>query len=249
MEKKGQFVLHYQPQIEMGSGRVIGVEALVRWQHPVRGIISPSDFISVAEETKLIIPLGKWILEAACDQLKRWHEEGLTDLHVSVNLSAIQFQDEQLPQLVRQALAHAGLDARYLHLEITESMAMQNPEENIVMMNTLANIGVKLAIDDFGTGYSSLAYLKIFPVDILKIDRSFVKDLETEEDDAAICEITLLLAQKLGMLVVAEGVETVPQSQFLSSRDCQWVQGYLFSKPLSADMIEEYIREFRPVLA
>lgn len=124
---------------------------------------------------------------------------------------------------------------------------MQNPEENIVMMKTLSNIGVKLAIDDFGTGYSSLAYLKIFPVDIIKIDRSFVKDLETDENDAAICEITLLLAQKLGVLVVAEGVETAPQSQFLSSHDCEWVQGNLYSKPLSADLVEEYIREFRPV--
>ncbi|QAU35612.1 EAL domain-containing protein [Janthinobacterium sp. 17J80-10] len=247
--KNGQFVLHYQPQVELSSGKVTGVEALVRWQHPVRGLISPCDFISIAEETKLIIPLGKWILEAACHQLKHWHEEGLSDLHVSVNLSAIQFQDKKLPQMVRQALASSNLDARYLHLEITESMAMQNPDENIVMMKTLANIGVKLAIDDFGTGYSSLAYLKIFPVDIIKIDRSFVKDLETDEDDAAICEITLLLAQKLGVLVVAEGVETALQSQFLSRHDCQWVQGNLYSKPLSAGLVEEYVREFVPVHA
>jgi diguanylate cyclase (GGDEF)-like protein/PAS domain S-box-containing protein len=245
--KNGQFVLYYQPQIELDSGRVVGVEALVRWQHPVRGMISPCHFIPLAEETKLIIPLGKWILEAACDQLRRWHEEGLADLHMAVNLSAIQFQDKKLPELVRQALAHSGLDARHLHLEITESMAMHNPEENILMMNTLADIGVKLAIDDFGTGYSSLTYLKIFPVDIIKIDRSFVKDIETDENDAAICEITMLLAQKLGMRVVAEGVETAAQRQFLLTLGCQWVQGSFFSKPLPADLIQEYIREFRPV--
>jgi diguanylate cyclase (GGDEF)-like protein/PAS domain S-box-containing protein len=245
--KNGEFVLHYQPQIELDTGRVVGVEALVRWQHPVRGLIPPCNFIPLAEETKLIIPLGKWILEAACRQLKRWHEDGLSDLHVSVNLSAIQFQDNMLPELIRQALAQFGLHARYLHLEITESMAMHHPETGIVMMNTLADIGVKLAIDDFGTGYSSLAYLKIFPVNIIKIDRSFVKDIETDENDAAICEITMLLAQKLGMLVVAEGVETAAQRQFLSNLGCQWVQGYLFSKPLPADMIKEYITEFQPL--
>lgn len=240
--KNGQFVLHYQPQIELESGRVVGVEALVRWQHPVRGMIPPCNFIPLAEETKLIIPLGKWILEAACRQLKRWHEDGLSDLHISVNLSAIQFQDKKLPDLVKQALLQAGLQAHHLHLEITESMAMRHPEENIVVMNTLADIGVKLAIDDFGTGYSSLAYLKIFPVHIIKIDRSFVKDIETDENDAAICEITMLLAQKLGMLVVAEGVETDAQRQFLANLGCQWVQGYFFSKPLSADLVKEYIR-------
>lgn len=245
--ENGEFVLHYQPQIELDSGRVVGVEALVRWQHPVHGMISPGNFIPLAEETKLIIPLGKWILEAACRQLKQWHENGLTDLHVAVNLSAMQFQDNRLPELVRQALAHSGLPAHYLHLEITESMAMRNPEEDIVMMNTLADIGVKLALDDFGTGYSSLAYLKIFPVNIIKIDRSFVKNIEADENDAAICEITLLLAKKLGMRVVAEGVETATQRQFLSDLGCQWVQGYFFSKPLPAELIKEYIEEFRPV--
>jgi diguanylate cyclase (GGDEF)-like protein/PAS domain S-box-containing protein len=247
--KNGQFVLHYQPQIELDSGRVVGVEALVRWEHPVHGTIPPCNFIPITEETKLIIPLGKWILETACRQMKRWHDDGFSDLHVAVNLSAIQFQDKQLPEMVSQALAHSGLHAHYLHLEITESMAMRNPEENIVMMNTLVDIGVKLAIDDFGTGYSSLAYLKIFPVNIIKIDRSFVQDIETDENDAAICEITLLLAQKLGMRVVAEGVETAAQRQFLSNLGCQWVQGYLFSKPLPADLIKQYIREFRPVCA
>ncbi|MES2878296.1 MAG: EAL domain-containing protein [Pseudomonadota bacterium] len=247
----GQFVLHYQPQIDLRSGRVVGVEALVRWQHPSRGLVFPGDFITLAEETGLIIPLGKWVLEEACQQLKYWRAAGLVDLHLSVNLSPIQFQDENLPDLIRQAVQASGLPARYLHLEITESMAMRNPEENIVMMKALTHIGVKLAMDDFGTGYSSLAYLKLFPLDILKIDRSFVKDIETDENDAAICEMTMLLAQKLGMQVVAEGVETKAQLEFLARIGCQWIQGYLFSKPLAADLIQEFIEGFRlsPFLA
>ena len=242
---EGQFVLHYQPQIDLCSGRVQGVEALVRWQHPTRGMVFPGDFISLAEETRLIIPLGRWILEQACQQLKRWHEAGLADLHMSVNLSAVQFQDDKLPDLVRQAVALSGLQSQHLHLEITESMAMRNPEENTVMMKVLNDIGVKLAMDDFGTGYSSLAYLKLFPLDILKIDRSFVKDIETDENDAAICEMTMLLAHKLGMQVVAEGVETKAQLEFLANIGCQCFQGYLFSQPLPADQIKQFIGDFR----
>ncbi len=239
--KEGQFVLHYQPQIEPRSGRVVGVEALVRWQHPARGLICPGDFIMIAEETRLIIPLGKWVLAEACQQLRRWHDQGFVDLHMSVNLSAVQFQDEELPHMVKQCMVRSGLPAQYLHLEITESMAMQAPEKNIVMMKTLTDLGVKLALDDFGTGYSSLAYLKLFPIDIIKIDRSFVKDIETDENDAAICEMTMLLAQKLGMQVVAEGVETDAQLEFLSGIGCHWIQGYLFSTPLPADQASAFI--------
>jgi len=243
--KEKQFVLHYQPQIDLATNRVVGVEALIRWQHPTRGMIYPGDFIALAEETRLIIPLGKWVLEEACQQLKRWHESGLCDLHMSINLSAVQFQDCTLPSLVKQAVERSGLPAFYLHLEITESMAMRNPEENIVMMKALADIGVKIAMDDFGTGYSSLAYLKLFPIDIIKIDRSFVKDIETDENDAAICEMTMLLAQKLGMHVVAEGVETNVQLEFLSKIGCQWIQGYLYSKPLAPDLALEFIEAFQ----
>jgi diguanylate cyclase (GGDEF)-like protein/PAS domain S-box-containing protein len=240
--EKAQFVLHYQPQIEPRTGRVVGLEALVRWQHPVRGLVFPGDFIALAEETRLIVPLGKWVLEEACRQLKLWQQAGLVDLHMSVNLSPAQFQDKSLPALVRQVLAKFDLPAELLHLEITESMAMCNPEENIIMMKALVDIGVKLALDDFGTGYSSLAYLKLFPIDIIKIDRSFVKDIETDENDAAICEMTMLLAQKLGMQVVAEGVETQAQLDFVSRIGCQWIQGYLFSKPLAADVAGQYIQ-------
>lgn len=242
--EKEQFVLHYQPQIDVHSHRVVGVEALVRWQHPTRGLVFPGDFIGLAEETRLIIPLGKWVVEAACQQLKCWHEAGLSGLHMSVNLSPAQFQDENLPTLIRQALTKFALPPECLHLEITESMAMCNPQENIIMMQVLADIGVKLALDDFGTGYSSLAYLKLFPIDIIKIDRSFVKDVEIDENDAAICEMTMLLAQKLGMQVVAEGVETEGQLEFVSRIGCQWIQGYLYSKPLAADLAGDYIREF-----
>jgi diguanylate cyclase (GGDEF)-like protein/PAS domain S-box-containing protein len=240
----GQFVLHYQPQIDLSSGRVAGVEALVRWQHPSRGMIYPGDFIALAEECGLIVPLGKWVLEQACQQLKRWQAAGLSGLYMAVNLSALQFQDQSLPELVRRTLDQAGLAPHRLHLEITESMAMRNPEENIVMLKALSRIGVKLALDDFGTGYSSLAYLKLFPIDIIKIDRSFVKDIETDENDAAICEMTMLLAQKLGMRVVAEGVETPAQLAFLTDIGCEAIQGYLFSKPLPAELIAKYIAGF-----
>ena len=230
-----QFVLHYQPQIESSSGQVVGMEALVRWQHPTRGLVPPMDFIELAEETRLIIPLGQWVLHEACQQLKVWHEAGLKHLHIAVNLSPLQFQDQNLPDLVRSALDSAGLPPACLHLEITESMAMHNPEENVRMMQTLNRIGVKLALDDFGTGYSSLAYLKLFPIHVLKIDRSFVKDIESDENDAAICEMTMLLARKLGLHAVAEGVETPAQLEFLRNIGCQWIQGHLFSQPLPAE--------------
>ena len=239
-----QFVLHYQPQIEPSSGRVMGVEALVRWQHPTKGLIFPNDFIKIAEETRLIIPLGEWVLTEACQQLKRWHDEGLTDLYMAVNLSPVQFQDEQLPELVRRSMAESEIRPNHLHLEITESMAMQNPEKNIIMMKALGALGVKLAIDDFGTGYSSLAYLKLFPIDIIKIDRSFVTDIETDDNDAAICEMTMLLAQKLGKHVVAEGVETKAQLAFLSNIGCQWIQGYFYSKPLPPEQAKLFICAF-----
>ncbi len=242
--EKGQFVLHYQPQIDLRQGRAVGVEALVRWQHPGRGQVRPDDFIRLAEETGLIVPLGRWVLEEACRQLRCWHDAGLTDLHMAVNLSAVQFQEANLIDWVRQALEHSALPPASLHLEITESMAMGNPEQNIVVMKALADIGVKLALDDFGTGYSSLAYLKLFPIDIIKIDRSFVKDIESDENDVAICEMTMLLAHKLGMQVVAEGVETEAQLQFLSRIGCQLVQGYLYSQPLPAGAATAFLRTF-----
>lgn len=236
-----QFVLYYQPQLDLRTGHLSGVEALVRWQHPERGLVPPNDFISVAEETGLILPLGGWVLEQACRQLATWHAHGLDHLRMSVNLAASQFIDPRLPMRIEAILAQLGLPATSLDLEVTESMTMQSPEETAALMRVLTGQGLSISIDDFGTGYSSLAYLKTFPVSTLKIDRSFVKDIETNQNDADICDVTVLLAHKLGFEVVAEGVETEAQLKYLLSIGCEKIQGYLISKPLPADQVEEFI--------
>jgi len=218
------------------------VEALVRWQHPERGLVPPNDFIPIAEETGLILPLGYWVLEQACRQLATWHTNGLDHIRMSVNLAATQFADQRLPIRIEEILAQTDLPAASLNLEITESMTMKSPEETVVMMRVLTELGVSLSMDDFGTGYSSLSYLKTFPIGTLKIDRSFVKDIETDQNDADICEVTVLLAHKLGLDVMAEGVETEAQLKYLHSVGCEKIQGYLISKPLPADKAEEFIR-------
>ncbi|AOF81175.1 diguanylate cyclase domain protein [Methyloversatilis sp. RAC08] len=232
-----QFVLHYQPQIEVASGRLVGVEALVRWQHPERGLVPPNSFIPIAEESDLIIKLGEWILQEACWQLSRWKDQGLK-LRVSVNLSARQLRSKNLLHLVEDTLIRHDLRPGDLELEITESVAMDNPDATLRMLGQLRELGVELAIDDFGTGYSSLSHLKLMPLQRLKIDRSFVKDIESDPDDAAICAATISLAQNLGLSVVAEGVETDAQLAFLGNLGCECVQGYLFSKPLPAAEFE-----------
>lgn len=234
-----QFVLHYQPQIEVASGRLVGVEALVRWQHPERGLVPPNSFIPIAEESDLIIKLGEWILQEACWQLSRWKDQGLT-LRVSVNLSARQLRSKNLLHQVEDTLIRHSLRPGELELEITESVAMDNPEATLRMLAQLRELGVELAIDDFGTGYSSLSHLKLMPLQRLKIDRSFVKDIESDPDDAAICAATISLAQNLGLSVVAEGVETEAQLTFLGNLGCECVQGYLFSKPLPAAEFEAW---------
>jgi len=238
-----QFVLHYQPQLDLRTGRMVGVEALVRWQHPVRGLVPPMEFIGIAEETGLIAPLGEWVLREACRQLQDWRAKGIDHIRMSVNLSASQFLDNALPGRIRSILAETGLAAEHLDLEVTESMAMASPAETIAMMKTLTSDGLSLSIDDFGTGYSSLAYLKLFPLSTLKIDRSFVKDIETDQNDAEICDVIVLLAHKLGLQVVAEGVETQAQFKYLLSIGCEKIQGYLISKPLPADKAEAFIRD------
>ena len=242
-----QFVLHYQPQLDLRTGRLTGVEALVRWQHPSRGLIPPLEFISIAEETGLIAPIGQWVLQEACRQLKEWQHDGIRHIRVSVNLSPIQFLDKSLPDQVQAALAAAGLAPEYLDLEVTESMAMNSPADTITMLKQLAGSGIFLSMDDFGTGYSSLAYLKLFPLHVLKIDRSFVKDIETDPDDADICDVIVLLAHKLGLEVIAEGVETAAQLKFLVSIGCEKIQGYLLSKPLPADLAKAFITGHEPV--
>jgi diguanylate cyclase (GGDEF)-like protein/PAS domain S-box-containing protein len=229
-----QFELHYQPQLDSRDGRIIGVEALVRWRHPRDGLVSPAVFIPVAEETGLILPLGEWVLSEACRQLRAWRDAGLQGLTMAVNLSAHQLHSPVLLTQVAQALEKHGLAGADLELEITESVAMHDPDSSISQLKALRDLGVRLSIDDFGTGYSSLSYLKLLPIHTLKLDQSFVRDIETDVNDVAICTATIALAHSLGLAVIAEGVETEAQRLLLVSRQCDFMQGYLFSKPLPA---------------
>lgn len=226
----GQFVMHYQPQIESHTGRSVGVEALVRWRHPQRGLVPPAQFIPVAEENGLILSLGEWVLDEACAQIRAWRDQGLVRITMAVNLSPQQLGHPSLPGLVARTLAKHGLPGESLELEITESMLMENIDANVQTLKALRQMGVKLAIDDFGTGYSSLSYLKRLPIDALKLDRSFVRDVETDSSDVAICMSTIALAHNLGLKVIAEGVETEGQRAFLTEHRCDVLQGYLFSK-------------------
>ena len=234
--------LHYQPQMRARDGRCIGVEALARWRHPLLGDISPLKFIPIAEESGLIEALGNWVLEEACQQLGAWRAEGIEDIRMSVNLSAQQLRAPGLVQSVDAALKRHGLQGSDLELEITESVAMENPERAIGQLQTLRDFGIQLAIDDFGTGYSSLAYLKRLPIQVLKLDRTFVRDIETDPSDAEISAATLALAHNLGLTVIAEGVETEVQRDYLIQHQCDYMQGYLFSKPLPAAEALAFIR-------
>ena len=227
-----QLILQYQPQINLVTGNVIGAEALVRWNDPLHGLIQPSAFIPVAEESRLIVPLGEWVLRTACRQAKEWHEHGASPLRISVNLSARQFQQQDLVDMVRSALDEVRLDPAALELEITETTAMQNGEVTVETLRALRDIGVGISIDDFGTGYSSLNYLKRFPINAVKIDRAFVRDLATSEGDAAIVSAVIGIARSLRLRVVAEGVETAEQLDFLRMRRCDEAQGFYFSRPV-----------------
>jgi diguanylate cyclase (GGDEF)-like protein/PAS domain S-box-containing protein len=230
--EREQFLLHYQPRIDLTSGVWLGAEALIRWQVSPQEIISPGRFIPLAEETGLIVPIGRWVLETACRQNKAWQDMGLAPMVVSVNVSARQFHQDDFVQTVVTVLKNSGLEARYLEIELTESMVMHDAEKLVAMLDELKRIGVQMSVDDFGTGYSSLSYLKRFPVDRLKIDRSFVQDLMSDSDDATIVRTIIALGHNLGLHIVAEGVETREQSDFLRQNGCDEAQGYFFGRPV-----------------
>src|SRR5690606_22400555 len=217
----------------------MGAEALLRWNHPIKGMISPLDFIPIAEESGLIVPIGRWVLLNACKQLKIWHEQGHTDMTVSVNLSGRKVEGDDLLTMIESILSETGLAPDFLHIELTENQIFKNTHFTIDKMKELKMLGVKIALDDFGTGYSSLGYLKNFPIDTLKVDRSFMADITKDKDNAAITSTIIALAQNLGLDIIAEGVETEEQLVFLTAKDCFTIQGYYFSKPLKADALTE----------
>lgn len=234
---ENQLVLHYQPQVDLLSGKVVGVEALVRWRHPQRGLIGPSEFIPVAEECGLILPLGHWVLLTACRQVRAWQEQGIEMGEMAVNISAHQFRQPEFARSVRAILAETGVGADRLELEITESTVMHGVDEAIKTLAELKGMGVKLAIDDFGTGYSSLAYLRRFPLDRLKIDRSFLADVDSDPDAASLLTSIVLLGRSLGLQLVAEGVENFAQAEFLRTLECERVQGFHFYQPAPAEEV------------
>jgi diguanylate cyclase (GGDEF)-like protein len=240
--ERSEFLLYYQPQVDIRTRSITGMEALLRWQHPDFGLVLPSRFISIAEETGLIVPIGEWVLRTACFQNKAWQDAGLPRLHVAVNLSARQFKQPNLVDVVSQTLADSGLESRYLELEITESIAMEHAEETLARLNELKAMGVSISMDDFGTGHSSLSYLKRFPIDTLKIDQSFVQDVLLDSQDAAIAAAITAMARSLKMKVVTEGVETKEQIGFLREHDRDEVQGYYFSHPLPAEAFADLLR-------
>lgn len=230
-----ELTLAFQPRIDLKTRRVTSVEALLRWKSRALGSVSPAQFIPVAEETGLIVPIGEWVLREACRQAKAWQAAGLPPLRVAVNLSARQFQRFDLIKTIEHVLADTGLAPHYLELELTESLAMQNARQTVATLSVLAAMGISIAIDDFGTGYSSLAYLKRFPVDSLKIDQSFIREIASGGDDAAITKAIIAMAHEIKLRVVAEGVETEAQQRFLERHHCDEMQGFLFSRPLPAD--------------
>ena len=240
-----QFQLHYQPKVDTQTGEVRSAEALIRWAHPRRGIVSPAEFIPLAEECGLIGEIGGWVIREACRQTRVWQIEGVPSLRVSVNLSASQFRDSGLLDLIRSALDDAGLEPRYLEVELTESAVMSDPEKSIDILEHLSAMGVLVSVDDFGTGYSSMSYLRRFPIDKLKIDRVFIDEIVSRPEDASIVRAIVSLAHSLRLKVVAEGVETPAQLDFLKTAGCDEYQGYHFSRPLPAADFERLIRESR----
>ena len=241
LDKKELFLM-YQPQMDIKSRKIVGVEALLRWQHPEMGLVPPDEFIRIAESSGLIVSIGEWVLRAACSQARKWQDEGLAAVSVAVNVSAVQFRREGFSELVRQVLLDTGLAPQHLELEVTESLLLSSADVTFAVLQELKDMGLSLAIDDFGTGYSSLSYLKRFPVSKLKVDRSFVRDVALNPDDAAITAAIISMARSLNLKVIAEGVEDEAQMSFLQAHHCDEIQGYYFSKPLGADAVAEKLR-------
>ncbi len=239
--ERGELQLYYQPQVNLQTGQIVGAEALLRWQHPERGLVSPDKFIPLAEETGLIISIGEWVLHTACEQTKAWQNAGFSSLRVAVNLSSRQFSQIDLRHQLVQILMETGLDPKYIELELTESMLVQNTEVAIRRLNALKALGVEIAIDDFGTGYSSLSYLQQFPFDILKIDRCFIRNITENSNNAAITKAIIEMAKTLNLKLIAEGVETEAELSFVCQHKCDGMQGYLFSRPVPAHEFEQLL--------
>lgn len=244
-----QFELYYQPQVDVTTNQIIGAEALIRWNHPSKGVIPPDAFIPLAEETGLIVEIGKWVLECACQQLAQWNDQGFSDFVVSVNLSALQVQQREFVAEVTNTIKRHNVDPKHIDLELTESMIMRNAKETISALDQLHKLGIQISVDDFGTGYSSLSYLKRFPLDKLKIDRSFVQDITADSDDAMICRTIISMAHNLNLKVIAEGVETQDQLWLLQSYGCELYQGYLYSRPVPASELTQHLYETDKVLS
>ena len=240
--ERQEFALHYQPKIDLTTGAITGAEALIRWTHPTRGSISPADFIPVAEDCGLILPIGAWVLRQACGQARAWADAGLPAIAIAVNVSAIEFRDPNFLEGLFSILDETGLDPRYLELELTESVLMKRAESAASILATLRERGVQVAIDDFGTGYSSLSYLRKFPVDALKIDQSFVRQIGAAGEDASIVTAVIAMAQSLKLRVVAEGVETQEAAAFLRALHCDEAQGYYFSRPVPAQIFARLLQ-------
>lgn len=242
--QRKEFVLHYQPKLDLTSGKVVGVEALVRWNRPDHGLVYPSDFIPVAEDSGLIVPLSQWVLQEACQQARSWQAQGMRPLYLSVNVSAIDFRQRGFVEGIARTLKETGLDPTQLELEITESVLMQNIDTTVATLKAIKQLGVRLAIDDFGTGYSSLSYLQKFPVDVLKIDQSFVGDLSIDSNDAKLVSTIISLGRSLNLHIIAEGVETLEQLQFLKRHQCEEAQGYYFSRAVEPQAFAQWMTEW-----
>jgi len=240
--EKEELFLVYQPQVDIHSGGITGMEALIRWQSPELGLVMPDRFIRVAENAGLITAIGEWVLRTACVQMRKWQSEGLPMVPVAVNVSAVQFRQDGFRELIRQVLRETGLDPCYIELELTESLLLSNADVMSEVLSNLKEMGLNLVIDDFGTGYSSLSYLRQFPFTKLKIDRSFIRDVAVNADDAAITNAIISMAKGLSLKVVAEGVEDLAQLSFLREHECDEYQGYYFSRPLNVDDIASKLR-------